>query len=268
MSSNKDTLKSTIIVALLLCIVCSVLVSGAAVLLKQAQTENKEYARNRDVLVAAGMFDPAVHDKAYVEATFEKFSVSLVDLETGRVLTDDEARAKGIDPDNYDQRKASRDPDLSMRVPADEDIATIKRKAKYAAVYVLEDDEGSIDRVVLPVHGYGLWSTLYGFLAVEGDGNTILGLTFYEHAETPGLGGEVDNPKWKAQWPGKKLYEGDGEVGITVTKGGAADMGSDYEIDGLSGATLTTRGVDNLVQYWVGEKGFGRYLESLQAGEV
>ncbi len=268
MSSNKDTLKSTIIVALLLCIVCSVLVSGAAVLLKQAQTENKEYARNRDVLVAAGMFDPAVHDKAYVEETFKKFSVNLVDLETGKVLSDEEAQAKGIDPANYDQRKASRNPELSERIPADEDIATIKRKARYAAVYVLEKADGTVDRVVLPVHGYGLWSTLYGFLAVEGDGNTILGLTFYEHAETPGLGGEVDNPKWKRQWPGKKIFESDGNVGITVTKGGAADAGSDYEIDGLSGATLTTRGVDNLVHYWVGKNGFGPYLESLQAGEV
>ncbi len=268
MSSNKDSLKSTIIVALMLCIVCSVLVSGAAVLLKEAQTSNKEYARNRDVLVAAGMFDPAVHDKAYVEETFQKFAVNLVDMETGKVLTDDEARAIGIDPANYEQRKAAKNPELSERVPADEDIATIKRQAKYAAVYVLRRQDGSIDRVVLPVHGYGLWSTLYGFLAVEGDGNTILGLTFYEHAETPGLGGEVDNPKWKAQWPGKKIFEDDGNVGITVTKGGAADVSSAYEIDGLSGATLTTRGVDNLVHYWVGENGFGSYLENLQAGEV
>jgi Na+-transporting NADH:ubiquinone oxidoreductase subunit C len=267
MAFNKDTLKSTIIVAFLMCIVCAVLVSGAAVMLKPIQTSNKEYARNRDVLVAAGMYDPAKHDKAYVEETFKQFTVQIIDLHTGELLSDDDARKVGIDPASYDQRKASKNPELSERVDPDKDIAVIKRQAKYAAVYVLKKDD-AIDRVVLPVHGYGLWSTLWGFLAVEGDGNTILGLTFYEHAETPGLGGEVDNPKWKALWPGKKIYEPEGDVGITVTKGGAADPNSDYQVDGLSGATLTSRGIDNLVKYWMGKDGFGPYLTSLQAGEV
>lgn len=265
--SNKDSLKSTIIVALLLCIVCSVLVSGAAVLLKETQTRNKEFARNRDVLVAAGLYDASKHDKAYIEETFKSFSVKLVDLDTGKYLSAEEAQQLGIDPAIYEQRKAAKNPDLSERIPAVEDIAVIKRRAKYASVYVLEKD-GQVDRVVLPVRGYGLWSVLYGFLAVQGDGNSILGLTFYEHAETPGLGGEVDNPKWRAQWPGKKLYRDDGSLGITVTKGGAADASDPYEVDGLSGATLTTRGVDNLVKYWMGEDIFGRYLANLQAGGV
>ncbi len=265
--SHKDSLKHTIIVALLLCVVCSVLVSGAAVVLKPLQTENKEYARNRDVLVAAGLYDPAKHDKSYVEDTFKAFSVKLVDLQTGSYLTAEEEQQLGIDPATYDQRRAAKDPALSERVPPKEDIAVIKRQAKYAMVYVLEKD-GRIDRVVLPVHGYGLWSTLYGFLAVEGDGDTILGLTFYEHGETPGLGGEVDNPKWKAQWSGKSIYLPDHQVGITVTKGGAADLSDPYEVDGLSGATLTSVGVDHLVKYWMGENGFSRYLAKLQAGGV
>ena len=261
--SNKDSLKSTIIVALLLCIVCSVLVSGAAVLLKDTQTRNKEFARNRDVLVAAGLYDPNKHDKAYVEETFKSFAVKLVDLDTGNYLSAEEAQQLGIDPAVYEQRRAAKNPALSESIPAAEDIAVIKRRAKYASVYVLED-EGRVDRVVLPVHGYGLWSVLYGFLAVEGDGNSILGLTFYEHGETPGLGGEVDNPRWQAQWPGKKIYSDDGSVAITVTKGGAADVNDPYEVDGLSGATLTTRGIDNLVKYWMGEDSFGRYLTNLQ----
>lgn len=265
--SNKESLKHTIIVALLLCVVCSVLVSGAAVLLKDTQTRNKEFARNRDVLVAAGMYNPAEHDRAYVEQTFESFAVKLVDLQTGDYLSDDDVRDLGIDPASYDQRRASRNPDLSEKVPADQDIAVIKRQAKYATVYVLEKDD-HVDKVVLPIHGYGLWSTLYGFIAVKGDGNSILGLTFYEHGETPGLGGEVDNPKWKAQWPGKKIYKADHEVGITVTKGGAADLSDPYEVDGLSGATLTSVGVDNLVKFWMGENGFGRYLAHLQAGDA
>jgi Na+-transporting NADH:ubiquinone oxidoreductase subunit C len=265
--SNKDSLKSTIIVALLLCVVCSVLVSGAAVLLKDRQTRNKEFARNRDVLVAAGLYDASKHDNSYVDEKFKAFSVRLVDLNTGNYLSDEETQQLGIDPASYEQRRAAKDPALSERVPAEDDIAVIKRRAKYASVYVLEQN-GRVDRVVLPVHGYGLWSTLYGFLAVEGDGNTILGLTFYEHAETPGLGGEVDNPRWRGQWPGKKIYRDDGELGITVTKGGAADVSDPYEVDGLSGATLTGRGVDNLVRYWMGQEAFGRYLVHLKAGDA
>ena len=265
--SNKDSLQSTIKVALLLCIACSVLVSGAAVLLKDKQTRNKEFARNRDVLVAAGLFQVGTNDNSDVDEQFKAFSVKLVDLDTGNYLSDEEMQQLGIDPATYEQRRAARDPALSERVPPDLDIAVIKRRAKYASVYVLEEN-GRVDRVVLPVHGYGLWSTLYGFLAVEGDGNTILGLTFYEHGETPGLGGEVDNPKWRAQWPGKKIYRDDGELGITVTKGGAADVSDPYEVDGLSGATLTGRGVDNLVKYWMGQEAFGRYLAHLKAGDA
>ena len=198
---------------------------------------------------------------------FEAFKVRLVDIETGEYLSDDKARELGIDPATYEQRRAAKNPKLSETLSPEDDIAGIKRQARYATVYVLEQD-GEVDRVVLPVHGYGLWSTLYGFLAVKGDGNTVLGLTFYEHGETPGLGGEVDNPVWKAQWPGKKLFgEGD-EVSIKVTKKGQADPNSLYQVDGLAGSTLTTVGLDNLIKFWVGSHGFEPYLKKLQAGEA
>ena len=72
-------------------------------------------------------------------------------------------------------------------------------------VYLLRDDAGDIDKVILPIHGYGLWSTLYGFIALEENGNDIFGLQFYEHAKRPGLGAEVDNPRWKTLWNGKRL---------------------------------------------------------------
>ncbi|MGB0764601.1 MAG: NADH:ubiquinone reductase (Na(+)-transporting) subunit C, partial [Luminiphilus sp.] len=116
---------------------------------------------------------------------------------------------------------------------------------------------------------YGLWSTLYGFVALESDGNTIAGLGFYEHKETPGLGGEVDNPRWKNLWKGKQVYR-DGAVAISVVKG-SVDQGSDaanWQVDGLSGATLTSRGVSNLVQYWLGEDGFEPYLRNLREGDA
>ena len=146
------------------------------------------------------------------------------------------------------------------------DIADIKRREKYAEVYLVRGTNGDIETVVLPIRGYGLWSTLWGFIALESDFNTVAGLGFYSHAETPGLGGEVDNPKWKAQWPGKKILNETGNMAIEVTKGGQADAASPYQVDGLSGATLTTRGVDNLVQFWLGDNGFKPFLDQLKTG--
>ena len=134
-------------------------------------------------------------------------------------------------------------------------------------MYLVRDDAGGLDKIILPIRGYGLWSTMYGFMALESDGNTVAGLGFYGHGETPGLGGEIDNPNWKAIWPGKQVYEGD-QVAIQVLKG-SVPMGSDekqWQVDGLSGATLTTKGVDKLVRYWLGEQGFKPLLENLRRG--
>ena len=110
---------------------------------------------------------------------------------------------------------------------------------------------------------------MYGFLALESDLETVAGIGFYEHNETPGLGGEVDNPRWKASWVGKQAYSS-GQMAISVLKG-RADMTlpeGNYQVDGLAGATLTTRGVNNLVQYWLGEQGFQPLIGHLKSGEA
>jgi Na+-transporting NADH:ubiquinone oxidoreductase subunit C len=111
---------------------------------------------------------------------------------------------------------------------------------------------------------------MYGFLALEGDGNTVIGLKFYDHGETPGLGGEVDNPSWRQQWEGKKIYDEEGRPAARLVKGGVNpdSEASNYAVDSLSGATLTSRGVTNLIQYWTGEEGFAPFLTKLRAGEV
>ena len=165
----------------------------------------------------------------------------------------------------YDQRKASADPMMSVELPGGQDIAGISRRANMAPVYLLTEGD-TIKQVVLPVHGYGLWSTLYGFLSLEGDFNTITGLRFYEHAETPGLGGEVDNPKWRAKWDGKKVFDEEGNVEIRVVRGYVDEKtaNAEHKVDGLSGATLTSNGVTNLLQYWLGDHGFGPYLKNMR----
>jgi len=259
--SSKDTVTKTLVVAFFLCVVCSILVSGTAVILKPMQDENRILDRNKNILSAAGLYDSAIHSDSEVAELFSRFTPRLVDINAGRFLEADEALALGIDIVNYDQRKVITDPALSEALTSEEDLADVKRRALYQMVYLMEgNSEDELDTIVLPVSGYGLWGILYGFMALEGDANTVKGLAFYELKETPGLGAEVRNPRWTALWPGKKVYAEDGGVGLTVVKGAGT---GDYEIDGLSGATLTSRGVANLVQYWLGDDAFGPLLKQL-----
>ncbi|WP_028292901.1 Na(+)-translocating NADH-quinone reductase subunit C [Oceanobacter kriegii] len=264
MSANNDSIQKTLLVAVLLCLVCSVIVAGAAVGLRPQQNENKANDKRAAVLQAAGLYDASQSIASQFE---DKITTRIVNVKENRFATDAEMaelKTAGL-IDQYgvfNQQKSAKMPEFSNALPGDEDIASIKRLEDFAAVYIV-GDENNIDKIILPVHGYGLWSTLYGFLALEGDMDTIVGLGFYSHAETPGLGGEVDNPKWKAQWVGKEVFDKDGDIAITVVKGGA-QPGNPYQVDGLSGATLTSRGVDNLVRFWVGSKGFGGLLDNLK----
>lgn len=253
----KDTVKHTVLVALVLCLVCSVVVSAAAVLLRPAQQANAENDRKGNILKAAGLYQQGVS----VDKQFAGITAKVVDLDTGK-FTD------AVDGAGYDQRKAAKEPALSDKLSADVDIAKIGRREKYAVVYMVAGANG-IEKLILPVKGYALWSTLYGFVALEADFNTVAGLGFYEHRETPGLGGEIDNPSWKARWVGKKIYNGD-QTAISVIKGAVDTSRPEaiYQVDGLSGATLTSKGVHNLMQFWMGDNGFAPFLANLKAGEA
>jgi len=241
-----------------MCLICSVVVSMSAVLLRPMQDANKEKFLKTNVLQAAGMYDA----KKPVDEQFEQFTPRIVDLDTGK-FTD------AVDVDSYDQMKAAKDNQLSEEVPDEMDIAKISRRVNYAKVYTLDGDDG-VEVVVLPINGYGLWGQLYGFLALEADGNTVAGLSYYDHKETPGLGGEVDNPRWKSQWAGKKIYDEDNNVELDVIKGSVDpnDPQAEHKVDGLAGATLTSRGVHLMFEYWLGENGFKQFLANLREGKA
>jgi len=249
-----DSVPKTVFVAVTLCLCASMVVSAAAVALRPIQEVNSQRDRQINILQVAGIYDPDDD----VATAFAAFEPQVLELTTG-TFTDQ------FDPATFDDRAAADDPATSRVL--DDDPASIGRQANYVTVYVLRDDAGAVDRVILPVHGYGLWSTLYGYIAVEEDGNEIFGLQFYEHAETPGLGAEVDNPRWRAQWNGALLADDDGELQISVTKT-PPPAGEAYHIDALAGATLTTVGVHNLIRFWMGEEGYGPFLENLSAGSI
>lgn len=256
MASGKDSVFKTLFVAVAVCLVCSIVVSIAAVQLRPQQEHNKLIDRQSNILAVAGFEVEGLSGKDIAALYDERIETRIVDLESGE-YTD------AVDPIKYDQSAASRDPEMSEALSGKEDIASIKRQADYAPVYTVKNDDGSIRCYIMPIHGYGLWSTLYGFIAVESDAQTIYGLGFYDHAETPGLGGEVDNPKWKAQWPGKQLYNEQGELAIEVVKSGQV-RDPEHQVDGLAGASLTTQGVSHLVRFWMSEAGFGPFLDKLK----
>ena len=247
----------TILFATAVCIVCAIVVSSSAVSLKERQEINAALQKQRSVLQAAGLMDPKEKlDAEQVAERFQNIEMEVIDMATGESAPD-------IDPATYDQAKAAKDPAQSTVAPPNPSL--VKRIPNYALVYKVLDEGGNVEALVLPVEGYGLWKTLYGFLAIEDDLNTVRGITFYEHGETPGLGGEVDNPRWKSRWVGRTVFGDDGEPKIEVIKGFAPPPDeAPYEVDGLSGATLTARGVTNLVHFWLGETGFGPYLDKLE----
>jgi Na+-transporting NADH:ubiquinone oxidoreductase subunit C len=252
MAADKETIGNVLRVSFGVCLVCAVVVSTASVGLRPLQQDNLMQYRQVRVLQAAGMYQPGMD----MRAAFETIERRFVDIETGDYVEQ---------PDDYDQRRATRNPELSR--PVTPDPARIRRQARVAEVFLARDEDGEVHRIILPVHGYGLWSTMYGFLALERDANTVAGIRFFEHGETPGLGGEIDNPRWQRLWEGKKLFDDDGQVAIRVLKGAVREgaPGQEHLVDGLSGATLTTHGVNNLVRFWVGEEGFGPYLERMRA---
>ncbi len=245
--------RHTVVFTALLCLVFSLLVSGVSVGLRERQEENRRLDRIKNVLAVAGLVERGERpSREELQRRFEAhLEPRIVELASGRY-------ADEVDPLRFDPRKAAADPARSR--PAPDNRAKVRRIPDHALVFLLEKD-GRVEGLILPIEGYGLWSTLYGYVALEADGRTIRGITFYEHGETAGLGGEVDNPRWKALWRGRLAFDEDWRPAIRVVKGRAGPLAEDpYAVDGLSGATLTSNGVTHLLHFWLGENGFARFL--------
>jgi Na+-transporting NADH:ubiquinone oxidoreductase subunit C len=246
MSAKNDSFFKTIFVAVALCLVCSVIVSSAAVLLKEKQETNAALDKKKNVLVAANLLQAETD----IEQVFANIDQKFVDLATGKFITLDNPKA-------FNQRQFAKNTDTSVVI--ENDLAKIGRRSKIASVYLVREGE-KVKTIILPVHGKGLFSTMYGFIALEADKQTIVGLKFYEQGETPGLGGEVENPRWLALWVGKKLMDTQGQPALKLVK---TIPNSEFEIDALSGASMTTRGIQNMLDYWLSEQGFGPFLSRL-----
>ena len=272
MPLNKDSLPNTFLVATTLCLTCAFIVSAASVSLRPLQLENAQRDRRNNILQVSGFTPEEIKEDGGIKKVFEsRFDVEIIDLDTGddaRVECQDamnKAKDKEVNlGEEYDQLWASKlnpEKGLSEKLDKKADVCGIKSREKYSEVFIMKSLEGKPELYVFPVRGNGLWSLMQGYLAVKPDFQTVVGLTFYQQAETPGLGGEVQNPDWKALWKDKKIYD-DGEVKLAVIKGNKA--GNDYGVDALSGATITSNGVTNMIDFWMGSKGFGPYIEKMK----
>lgn len=262
---SRDSASNTFLVAGSVCGVCALLVSLTFVILKPIQEQNKKLDIQRNILLASAVDDEERESFKSMSAdqvgSFfqENFRDIVIRLEDGADVTeeydDDVASYMQIEAAELEKEGQFKD------IEDDKDLARIKTQELRSHVYIRTNESKEILRYIFPVRGKGLWSTLKGFIALQPDLKTIAYLTFYSHAETPGLGGEVDNEAWKQKWDGKLIYDDQGEVAIQVVKGSAS---TDYQVDGLSGATITSRGVQNMLVYWMGSEGFGPFIKSRQ----
>lgn len=253
MSSKKESFLGTLSFVVVVCLVCAALVSVSAVQLKPLQTANKLLDKQTKILEAAGLLELAGKE---IVPTYNKFVVAkMIDLETGKFIEGN--------PDMFEERRDARD--VTKSVKPTNDIAGINRKANSAVVYLVRNGAGTIDTVILPIVGSGLWDLMYGFIGLEVDLNTVKSVVYSDHKETPGLGAEVLNPKWKALWPGKKMFDEQGDIAIQIVKGGAKS-GDIHGVDALSGATLTSNGVERTIHFWLGEEGYGPFIANFRDG--
>ncbi|MDE9492929.1 Na(+)-translocating NADH-quinone reductase subunit C [Xenorhabdus bovienii] len=254
---NNDSIGRTFLVVFVLCLICSIVVAGSAVGLKAQQQEQKLLDKQRNILDVAGLLKTNMTTAEIKETYSSRIQPELLDLKTATLEKGD---------GKFDLKNALRSDETSMALPSEQDLARIHRRANMAEIYLVKDDQGKTTELVLPVYGSGLWSMMYAFISIDVDGVTSRGITYYSHGETPGLGGEVDNPQWRKQWVGKKLYNSQGVPAIKVVRGGAGD--NPYGVDGLSGATLTSNGVQHMFDFWLGDNGFGPFLKKVREGAL
>ena len=235
--------KRVILFAAVVCVACSLLLSGTAALLRKRQDFNVEMDRKVNVLKAFGVEVTNTKGKRIISdeealATFtDHISEIVIEGETGRVL-------EGI---------------------TSADLTSDERKQKSKRPLYLWTENGEVTRYAFPISGYGLWSTVYGYMALKDDLATIIGVTFYRHGETPGLGGEVSQPWFTEQFAGKKVWAGGALLPFEVVKGGVPakyPAGCDHCVDGISAATITSNGVTDFIRDDL--KHYDRYFRTLR----
>ena len=208
MHSNKYTLLFAVIVT----VVASLLLASAATLLKPYQERNEELDLKTNILKSLGLVPAGGVAAETIEQFYADSLEQIFVTEKGKVA----------------------------------EISDLP-------VYLRKNKNGALIALAIPISGKGLWSTIYGYLSLEQDFETVRWVTFYRHGETPGLGGEIEKDWFSQGFVGKKIFSPDNElVSIQVARGKAESSVSEnrlyHTVDGISGASLTGKGVTEFVQ--------------------
>ncbi|WP_377506972.1 NADH:ubiquinone reductase (Na(+)-transporting) subunit C [Octadecabacter sp. R77987] len=241
----------TVIVAFLVSAVCAVLVSSATVVLRPIQTANRaaeEQARISDLVRGIpGM-------SALLEQSGGTLSTVVIDLDRGRAAQD--VTTETLEAALADQANWS-------VLDAGDDLAGLGQRPNYAQVFLLREG-ADISLILLPVAGQGYGGRIDAIVALHGDMNTIAGIAVTQHSETPGLGGRIEDPSWQAGFPGTLMRDDSGDVRFNVARGTAT---TEFEVDGITGATRTSNGVTRMMRFWLGPQGYGPLLDAIGRGE-
>lgn len=252
MALPADSQGRTIAMAVIVSAVCAVVVSGASVMLSPRIDANLAAERQAklDELIASM---PALAD-LLAESGAETMETLVVDL-TSATRTD---RAEA------DMQALAQDADTSTALTPEQDFAGIGSRPDFAQISVLKSGD-KVELVILPIYGAGYQSVIEAYLALEGDLNTVAGLAITAQGETPGLGAKIADPGWQSLWPGKQIAGEDGEVKLSVVRGKAS---TEFEVDGITGATRTSNAVSGMMQFWMGPNGYGPVLDALAEGRL
>ena len=207
-------------------LVASLLLALASTQLKELQEFNVELDKKKNILKCIGKDLALMNADAIIKEY--KSNISNIILNSNGDIT------ANIASENLE----------SVPNKSTGEVKYFLNKIEYLPAYKSSNPEAFI----IPISGKGLWSTLFGYFALEMDLNTVIGITFYKHGETPGLGGEVEKEWFQNNFVGKKIFNQTGKlVSIKVVKGKVNDVYSgealNHGVDGISGATITSRGV-------------------------
>ena len=218
----------TFIFITVVAIVAALILSVASQSLQQKQVQNFERDMKRNILSAVGLLEKKGCDSD-IEGCYKKMIKAKIINTKGKAID-----ARGLIP---------------VTISIEEELGKEPSERRYPLF--MRRDKGKTTAYCIPIVGKGLWSTLYGYLALEKDLKTVKGITFYKHAETPGLGAEIETTLFRESFKGKKILDKKGKlVSVRVVKGSVNPQSpmKMHEVDGISGATLTCNGVTDLIK--------------------
>ena len=248
MTVASESVPRTLLIAVAVALFCSAMVSTAVYVLRPIQGAYALLERNRTIVMVAGAFDAESEPAdAEVVSAFLELDARVLDLDSMRFVPT--LNAHGFD--HWQE---------SVEEPVDVE-AQGAQESRWVPVY-FTGQTGDRAHLVVPVHGQGMWSTIYGYVALADDLNTVVAVRFHRHGETPGIGDRIQDSGWQGLWRGKEIYDAEGMQHIRVAAAGAADPS--HRVDVISGASITSEAVGRFVNEWFGEAGYGPWLAALR----